>query len=295
MTFNKTALSAYGSTALFVLLWSGGAIFSKWGLAHATVFAFLVLRFALALTTLLLLGVFRRRWLPAPGTRIQVALAGFLMIGCYAINYFLALEHGVNPGVLATVLGVQPILTLVLLERRFTLRRLLGLIIALAGLALVVYQSLVHARFQQTGTVFALGALLSITAGAILQKRVHQAPAGVLPLQYGVSLLLCLAIVPFKPFAFEFTAGFVIPLLWMGLVMSVGAQLLLYRLIRGGNLVSVTSLFYLVPIVTALMDYLFLGNTLSLQGVLGMAAILLGLALVFAKSVRSTAATSRAA
>lgn len=36
--------------------------------------------------------------------------------------------------------------------------------------------------------------------------------------------------------------------------MAVGAQRLLYRLIRGGNLVNVTSLFYLVPIVTAVMD-----------------------------------------
>jgi drug/metabolite transporter (DMT)-like permease len=157
MTFNQTAWPAYGSTALFVLLWSGGAIFSKWGLAHASVFAFLALRFALALIVLLLIGAYRRRCLPAPGTRLLVAGAGVLMIGCYAINYFLALEHGVNPGVLATVLGVQPILTLLALERRFTLRRTAGLSLALGGLALVVYQSLVHARFQGSGTLFALG------------------------------------------------------------------------------------------------------------------------------------------
>ncbi len=112
----------------------------------------------------------------------------------------------------------------------------------------------------------------------------HQAPQEILPLQYGVSLLLCLACVPFKPFVFEAAAGFFIPLLWMGLVMSVGAQLLLYRLIRGGNLVNVTSLFYLVPVVTALMDDWFFGNALPLRSWLGMAAILAGLALVFAQA-----------
>ncbi len=282
MTFNKSAWAAYGSTALFVLLWSGGAIFSKWGLAHASVFAFLVMRFALALVVLLALGLRRGRWLPAPGTRIHVATAGLLLIGGYSINYFFALEHGVNPGVLATVLGVQPILTLLILERRFTIRRVVGLLIALAGLSLVMYQSLMHARFQATGTAFALGALISITAGAILQKRVHQSPAEVLPMQYGVSLLLCLAFVPFRPFTFEVSIGFVAPLLWMGLIMSVAAQLLLYRLIRGGNLVNVTSLFYLVPVVTAAMDYVFFGNVLSIQGLMGMGAILSGLALVFA-------------
>jgi drug/metabolite transporter (DMT)-like permease len=120
-----------------------------------------------------------------------------------------------------------------------------------------------------------------MTAGAILQKSVQQPPADVLPLQYGAALLLCAVFVPFQEFRFEMTAGFLIPLLWLGLVISVIAQLLLYRLIRNGNLVNVTSLFYLVPVVTAAMDYVFLGNAMRVQTLFGMAAILLGLALVF--------------
>jgi drug/metabolite transporter (DMT)-like permease len=61
-------------------------------------------------------------------------------------------------------------------------------------------------------------------------------------------------------------------------------QLLLYRLIQAGNLVNVTSLFYLVPIVTAVIDRWILGNALSLPNLCGMAAILAGLALVFRRS-----------
>ena len=60
------------------------------------------------------------------------------MIGCYSICYFQAMAHGVTPGVIATLLGVQPILTLLLLERRFSPLRLLGLLVALAGLADVI-------------------------------------------------------------------------------------------------------------------------------------------------------------
>lgn len=52
-------------------------------------------------------------------------------------------------------------------------------------------------------------------------------------------------------------------------------------MIQAGNLVNVTSLFYLVPAVTAAMDYLFLGNALSALSLAGMLAILLGLVLVF--------------
>jgi len=69
----------------------------------------------------------------------------------------------------------------------------------------------------------------------------------------------------------------------LGLIISVVAQLLFYRLIRSGNLVNVTSLFYLVPVVTAGLDYLLLGNRLGPLSLTGMGAILLGLWSVFKK------------
>jgi drug/metabolite transporter (DMT)-like permease len=280
MSFDRTAWTAYGSTTLFVLLWSGGAIFAKWGLSHASAFGFLLLRFVLALSVLLLICARRGRWLPEPGTRKTVAVTGALLIGSYSICYLLALDHGVTPGVLATLLGAQPILTLALMERRYAPARMAGLFLALCGLVLVVYQSIALARFSVAGVVFAFAALASMTAGAILQKRIRQAPMDVMPLQYAVSLALCLLIAPFQPLRAEWELGLVVPLIWMGLVISVGATLLFYRMIQAGNLVNVTSLFYLVPVGTAALDYLILGNRLSALSLAGMAAILLGLMLV---------------
>ncbi|MNT22592.1 EamA-like transporter family protein [compost metagenome] len=61
-----------------------------------------------------------------------------------------------------------------------------------------------------------------------------------------------------------------------------------YRLIRAGNLVNVTSLFYLVPAGTAVLDYLLLGNRMAPLALAGMAAVLGGLALVF-RGARETA------
>lgn len=290
MTFDKNAaadasaadaLAAHGTTALFVLLWSAGAIFSRAGLSHASPFAFLTLRFLLALGALLAIGLVRRRLLPAPGTRVRVAATGLLLVGGYTITYLLALDHGITPGVLATVLGVQPILTLLWVERRVSATRLLGLAVALGGLALIVAHSIALARFSTAGLLCAGAALACTTSGAILQKRIRQAPADVLPLQYAVSFVACLLCVPFHPFTFEMTVGFFVPLVWMGLVISVAATLLFYRLIAAGNLVNVTSLFYLVPPCTALLDYLFLGNQLSAASLAGMAGVLAGLALVF--------------
>jgi drug/metabolite transporter (DMT)-like permease len=182
---------------------------------------------------------------------------------------------------LATVLGVQPILTLLLLERRFSIQRLTGLGLAMGGLVLVVYQNIALTRFSVTGISFALAALGCMTIGAILQKGLRQRAVEVLPLQYGTSLLLCILFVPFQPIVIEFTTSFLIPLVWLGVVISVVAQLLFYRLIQMGNLVNVTSLFYLVPVVTAAMDYFFLGDQLAFLSLIGMGSILLGLVQVF--------------
>ncbi|MGP3095286.1 DMT family transporter [Serratia marcescens] len=273
-----------GLATLFVLLWSSGAIFSRWGLEHASAFAFLFFRCAIALAVLLAIGLWRRQYLPAPGTRRRVALIGVLMIGSYQICYLLALEQGITPGVLATLLGVQPILTQFITERRCAGLRAFGLALAMAGLTLVVYQSLMVAHFSPSGMLFAFIALGSMTAGTLLQKGMTQPPLAVLPLQYAIGLLMCTLALPFEPLRVDWRPEFVLPLLWMAVVISVLATFLLYRLIQRGNLVQVTSLFYLIPAVTALLDYLLLGHALAALSLLGMAGIVLGVMLVFRRA-----------
>ncbi|WP_019410539.1 DMT family transporter [Pseudomonas psychrophila] len=284
-SISKDSALAAVSTSLFVLLWSSGAIFSKWGLAHASPFAFLLIRFAIALLALVLLIPLMKFQMPRGRKAVGYALAtGTVLLGAYQIFYLLALDLKVTPGVMATVMGVQPILTAVIMERRHSYSRSLGLGLGLAGLILVVYQGIGLAGLSWAGMLYALLALASMTAGTLMQKRITQNPLGTLPLQYLAGLLLCALFVPFQPFYVEHSAGFIVPVLWMGLVVSVLATLLLYRMISKGNLVNVTSLFYLVPAVTAIMDYLIFGNKLAALSLLGMALIIIGLVFVFRKT-----------
>ncbi|WEJ70897.1 DMT family transporter [Pseudomonas sp. PSE14] len=282
ISFNRSSLAALASTSLFVLLWSSAAIISKWGLAHASPMVFLIARFSTALVALLILSpLIGLRW---PRERKQVrhaVLTGLVMLGIYPIFYLMALDLHVTPGVIATVLGVQPMLTSFLLERRHSATRLGGLALGLIGLVMVVYQSIGLSGLTFAGLACSLLALLSITGGSILQKNIRENPLGTLPLQYIAGLTLCLAVAPFQPLHVEWNATFILSALWMGLMVSVLATVLLYRMIAAGNLVNVTSLFYLVPAVTALMDYGVFGNRLSALGLLGMGLIVLGLMLVF--------------
>ncbi|MCJ1887996.1 DMT family transporter [Pseudomonas sp. LA21] len=285
ISFNRSSLAALASTSLFVLLWSSAAIISKWGLAHASPMVFLIARFGTALVALLILSpLIGLRW---PRERRQMrhaVLTGLVMLGIYPIFYLMALDLHVTPGVIATVLGVQPMLTSFLLERRHSPARLGGLALGLIGLVMVVYQSIGLSGLTFAGLACCLLALLSITGGSILQKNIRENPLGTLSLQYIAGLSLCLAVAPFQPLHVEWNATFILSALWMGLMVSVLATVLLYRMIAAGNLVNVTSLFYLVPAVTALMDYLVFGNRLSALGLLGMGLIVMGLMLVFRKA-----------
>lgn len=281
--FANKALASLATTTLFVLLWSSGAIVSKWGLTHASPFAFLLFRFLLALVALAVLIPTLGYKLPATRQSMGYALAtGAVLLGAYQICYLLALDMHVAPGVMATIMGVQPILTAVLVERSRAWSRMFGLGLGLAGLVLVVFQGIGDGG-SLAGMLFGVLGMLAMTGGSIMQKRITDNPLGTLPVQYFAGTLVCAVFVPFQPFHFEHSFGFYVPVLYMGLVVSVLATFLLYRLIAQGNLVNVTSLFYLVPAVTAIMDYLIFGNRLALLSLLGMVLIVVGLIFVFRK------------
>lgn len=282
----RSVAAAFGPTSLFVLLWSSGAIFSKWGLAQASTVSFLSLRFALALAALSLLALVRRQWLPRAGSSPRVALTGAVLVGGYSLFYLLALDFGITPGLLATLLGLQPVLTLLATERPLQPARLAGLALAFAGLVVVVLDSLLGARLGIAGLACAFGALACITVGTLMQKRLAQSPLEVMPLQYAVALAMCMVLLPVAPVRVEVSAALALSVVWLALVISVAANLLLYRLIAAGNLVNVTSLFYLVPAGTAVLDWLVFGNVMAPATLAGTAAILLGLVFV-ARSGRS--------
>ncbi len=77
----------------------------------------------------------------------------------------------------------------------------------------------------------------------------------------------------------EWTGEFVFALLWLVLVLSLGAVSLLYLLIRRGAASRVAGLFFLVPPCTALIAWPLFGETLGPAALLGMALTAAGVAL----------------
>ena len=78
----------------------------------------------------------------------------------------------------------------------------------------------------------------------------------------------------------DWTPEFIFALAWLVLVLSVGAILLFFTLIRRGSAAGVASLMYLVPSLTALMAWGLFGERLGPLALLGMAITAAAVALV---------------
>jgi drug/metabolite transporter (DMT)-like permease len=83
----------------------------------------------------------------------------------------------------------------------------------------------------------------------------------------------------FESGSFTVTGELVFAFAWLVLVLSIGAIFLLMHMIREGEMAKVSSLFYLVPAVTALMAWALFGETLTPFQLAGMALTTLGVAL----------------
>jgi drug/metabolite transporter (DMT)-like permease len=72
-------------------------------------------------------------------------------------------------------------------------------------------------------------------------------------------------------------------MIWLVLVLSLGAISLLHVLIRRGEASRVVGLFYLVPPVTSLLAYLIFGERLGISAIIGMCVTVTGVALSIRK------------
>jgi drug/metabolite transporter (DMT)-like permease len=279
-----------GGPALFVLLWSTGFVGAKYGLPYAPPFLFLALRLALAAVLLAVLaGAIGGARMSSRQQYGRAAVVGLLLHAGYLGGTFFGISRGVPAGVAAVVVSLQPVLTAVLAARVLgehpSARQWLGLALGLAGVALVVGPGAVGsgAPLPVSGLVSCLVALVSGTLGTVYQKRHGDG----IPLVRGTAVQYAAATVALmaaaaatEDLSIRWTAHFVGALVWLVLVLSLGAVLLLLLLLRRGTAASVSSLYYLVPPATAVEAYFLFDERVSAVSVAGIGVTAVGVALV---------------
>ncbi|HEY7726173.1 MAG TPA: EamA family transporter [Anaeromyxobacteraceae bacterium] len=278
---------------LFVFLWSTGFVGARLGVHHAEPLTFLLVRYAVVAGLMAAASLLTRAPWPRGRQAAHVAVAGLLVHAAYLGGVFVALARGLPAGATSLVVGMQPVLTAVgaglLLGERVTPRQWLGLGLGFAGVALVLSGKVgLGAAAAAPGPALgaALAALGGITLGTLYQKRFCPAfdlrTGAVVQFSAAFAGTLPVALAT-ESFRVEWTAELLLALAWLVLVLSLGAISLLNVLIRRGTAVNVARLFFLVPPSTALLAFLFFGETLRGAALAGMGLAAVGVYLARAR------------
>ncbi len=272
---------------LFVLLWSTGFIGSKYGVRNAEPFTFLALRLTVA--TVLLLGLaalVKSRQTLTRSQYLHASVVGVLLHGTYLSGVYYALRFGMPVGTTAVIAGLQPLISTIIarysLKEQGSILQWVGLVLGFMGVVMVVSQK-VHTNIPTASYVAAVIGLSGTTAGTLYQKRFGNG----IPLIGGTAVQYIATTAVLIPLAFAFetlkinwTGELIFTLIWLIVVLSLGAVCLLLYLIARTGIAQVTSLFYLVPPLTALEAFFLFDEKLSVLAVCGMVVVAIGVFLV---------------
>lgn len=278
--------------ALFVLLWSTGFTGIRYGIPYAPPFTFIAVRMAIASVLLALISLaITKRFMHDLPTIGKSSLVGVTIHGAYLGGCFYGVKQGMPAGITALICSLQPVLVSVFssifFQEKLSARKWLGLALGLAGLVLVIAPKLQSSGDQglpMAGVIAVFIALLGGTSGTLLQKKFG---AGVEVLsgtswQYVATgiLMASLALIFEDGESITWNASFIFSLIWLIVALSIGAILILYFLLARSSASSVSSLYYLVPAVTAVEAYFLFGEKIGLVTAVGTLVTIAGVALV---------------
>jgi drug/metabolite transporter (DMT)-like permease len=277
MRVDSTALAG----AAFVLLWSSGYVAGKVGIEHAGPFSLLLVRFAAAALAFAALAWFARARVPGWRAAAHSAVVGMLSLAVQFGAVYLGVALGAEVGVAALVLGAMPLVTAALAPwfgEHIAPRQWIGLGLGLVGVLLVLADRLHFGGAPALAYALVLLSLLGMSLGTLYQKRhasAIDARVG-LAIQHVVAALALLPLAWHEDFRLDGTLTLAACLAWLFAVNSVGGFALLFLLLRRGAANQVAQLFFLIPPVTAVISWLFLGETFTALKLAGFAIAVAG-------------------
>jgi len=216
----------------------------------------------------------RRWWLLYVVIGLLNSAAPFLLYSYAAL--------ALSVGLLAVLNATSPmwgaLLSTVVLRERLSARRAAGLLIGVAGVALVCAPEGTARWLEVAAGVSA--ALSYAVTGVVLKRWANQASAR--GMAVGTQLMGGLLMLPFLAVAPPpaFTPGVVGALLALGVVCSALGYVLYFRLITDIGPTGALTVTYLIPLFGVMWGALFLDETLTVAMVLGALIVLAGTALV---------------
>jgi drug/metabolite transporter (DMT)-like permease len=277
------------------IVWSSTWLVIKIGLRDLPPISYAGIRFVVAVIVLLAVAVGRVRLLPQ--RRSDYALLAFTGMLMFAVNYGLLFwgELHVSSGLAAVLQATIPIFGMVfahlmLPDEPMRLQKLAGSLLALGGVAIICARLLgfngVMAFWGGLGIVF--GAAGAAFSNVLLKARVLQvAPAMIAAWQmiFGTAPLLVTGfIVEGNPFRFHWTTLSIFCLLYLAVIGSALAFLLLYWLLPRMTVTNLQTISLITPPGAVALGWAVGGEKFSLWSLVGACFVLAGVWMIFRRA-----------
>jgi drug/metabolite transporter (DMT)-like permease len=277
------------------IVWSSTWLAIKIGLRDLPPISYAGIRFLIAIIVLFAVSIGRVGLLPRRGfDYVLLAFTGVLMFG---VNYGLLFwgELHVSSGLAAVLQATIPIFGmlsahLMLPDEPLQLHKLLGALLAVGGVAMICERLLgfngVMAFWGGLGII--LGAASAAFSNVLLKARAVQlGPAMIAAWQmiFGAVPLLSIGfIVEGNPLRFHWSALSISCLLYLAVIGSALAFLLLYWLLPRMTVARLQAISLITPPGAVVLGWAVGGETFSLWSLLGACLVLAGVWMIFRRS-----------
>ena len=261
----------------FIILWSSAFITSKIIVESSSPFAALSFRFVIVALGFLLFSIYLKEKIFVKKKFIlEACLSGILFHGLYLGGVFIAFSLGLSATIGALIVSLQPILTNIfagpILKEEVSWRQWIGITLGFSGTCMVLGYD-IGENISLIAVLSSIVALLAATTATIWQKKLSNKlplPISNFYQAIGASIFLFFIMLIFEDAYINFTFNFILSMSWQIIVVSFGAFTILMYLIKIGTASKTSNLFFLVPPVSALMAWFFLGETISNFDLLGL-------------------------
>ena len=269
------------------MLWSSAFITSKIIVDNSTPFFSLSIRFGIvAFFFLLFFLLFSKNKKISLKAFKDASISGLLFHGLYLGGVFYALSKGISASLIALIVSLQPILTSILakifLNETLSKFQWIGICFGFVGAFIIITSDIIEGL-----TIFAFFAglvgLISSSIGIIWQKKIISdlsLSANNFLQALSASIFHLFLALCFENFFINSSNEYLLAMSWQIFAVSLGAFLILMWLLEHNKANQTSTLFFLVPPVSALMAFIILNEQFSYLDLFGLSFSCIGVFIV---------------
>ncbi len=274
----------------FCTLWSSAFTVGKFAITAAPPLYFLSIRFALAFVVMWIVLLILRRSLPSNGQDRWTAIwLGVLNNGAYLGLAFIAFQS-VSSSMVALIASLMPLVTAALawpvLKEPLTPLKVLGLALGTFGAWFILWNRL--GGDIQIDDPFGLGiatvGMICLACGTVLYKKrgAHADPLAMNAIQALSAAVVLLPAAYFMEDPGKIVWGWTLAwtLAYTAIIMTFGALLLWFALIRAAGAGAASAFHFLNPGIAMLIAWVVLDEHISATDVGGLVPVAIGILLV---------------